>query len=1172
MRKLLLIALFSCLAAASCDKSEPKTPATAEAPSWTASVAELESTSDGLIEVQTAEGADFEPWRGGQPIPAGAVVRTPADVRATLSLPGDGRLTMNHSTQAHLRTKSEIVLREGQAVLAYPAGGSSDVTVELPTGNVVLHGTKVALFASEKLSSVTVTQGLVEVQHGGQSFEARAGQELLLPKEGSPVLTESSDLGQRVGWSEIGPADAALPAVPRGLGKLVGKTPGGETEHRLDLRAHNVDVTIRGNLAYTEIHETFENPTGQTLEGVYRFPLPADARISRLALKVGNKWMEGEFLETARAERIWKDVIEQWRDPAMLKWKEGNTFELRIFPIDPRTKREVKIGYVQRLQPSSGGYNYTYPMPVDREATIPADSFSFEARLHEHDPTLPLEVAGYPADIENTATKDDKAITTVRWDKKDFVASGDLAIRFGTNESGGLRTYTYLDKKNEDPYAVFVLRPDLPAASEVQPRDFVFVVDQSISQTGVALDLQRRLLPRLIREMDPLDRLTVVACSERCQPVGSPEFAHPSAAVADNVTEALQKLQARGATYPVESVRVAAELLRRREGGKREAHVVYFTDGIASAGELRPGPAGDAVRRTLQPFDARLSVVDFGGNTDDLMLKALATAGRGRSMTVDPMASMTAQALEILSGHYRSILTNPTIQGPRGVRIEGEFPNAIAAGDELVFAARFDEGASGSLTLTGQMNGQETKLEYPVKLSAQRSGNTFVPGEWAARRIEALELAPEDHRSEIIQLSTRYGVLSRHTTLLALESQQMMDEFGVRARDRRQWDGEASAELAEDSADEMKSAFAEAEPMPVEEAPMRPPSKRSTASKPKKKMARPMNKSAPSSAAPAGDVNDGVFDALEMPDTQLGGFGSGRVATRRSRRHRPYRTYRTTAVSEAVPTTDWERKNAERKERDLQSDPDNRTKRMRLIRALIRANQISEAKRQTDDWLQTNPLDPEAIVQRAQLQARVGDLDSFYETLLGAADAAPRGEWLLKRIGEAAKAQGDEALACAYDVSLEATAKRPPEDPADILACPVATHVSAWFGAPEPNRVPSSGGEKLNGALHVTLESTSGDWDIALIEPSGRLLWWGSARQRLKFSGVVGSNQTEQLALPSLRQGTYSVVAIPRDASAGDVLSVVVKTRSGTKRFRHEATAAVPLEVAEVTYNVRRGY
>jgi len=57
-------------------------------------------------------------------------------------------------------------------------------------------------------------------------------------------------------------------------------------------------VRIVGNVARTEIEEVFSNSADDVLEGIYRFPLPPDAQIERLALKATR--VEGGYRVTGR--------------------------------------------------------------------------------------------------------------------------------------------------------------------------------------------------------------------------------------------------------------------------------------------------------------------------------------------------------------------------------------------------------------------------------------------------------------------------------------------------------------------------------------------------------------------------------------------------------------------------------------------------------------------------------------------------------------------------------------------------------------------------------------------------------------------------------------------------------------------------------------------------------
>src|SRR6185503_4590196 len=115
------------------------------------------------------------------------------------------------------------------------------------------------------------------------------------------------------------PGEAAVP----GVGELRAHKPGEEKRDRpLRLERHKVTVRIAGTVARTEIEEVFHNDGGDVLEGVYRFPLPAGARVDRLALEVDGRLEEGAFVDRERAARIWRGVIRQATPKQLQKQEE----------------------------------------------------------------------------------------------------------------------------------------------------------------------------------------------------------------------------------------------------------------------------------------------------------------------------------------------------------------------------------------------------------------------------------------------------------------------------------------------------------------------------------------------------------------------------------------------------------------------------------------------------------------------------------------------------------------------------------------------------------------------------------------------------------------------------------------------------------------------------------
>src|SRR5262249_56146747 len=141
-------------------------------------------------------------------------------------------------------------------------------------------------------------------------------------------------VGYGVGWTRDLMAAAETPLVPASQyegGSLVAVDPEGQ-EAKLSLRKYHVDVHVEDGFARTTIDQTYFNHTPARLEGTFYFPLPPDASLSRLAMYVDGKLMEGGMVDRDFGRQTYERIVHTQRDPALLEWLDGSTFKMRVFP------------------------------------------------------------------------------------------------------------------------------------------------------------------------------------------------------------------------------------------------------------------------------------------------------------------------------------------------------------------------------------------------------------------------------------------------------------------------------------------------------------------------------------------------------------------------------------------------------------------------------------------------------------------------------------------------------------------------------------------------------------------------------------------------------------------------------------------------------------------------
>jgi hypothetical protein len=779
-----------------------RSPSQAATRAWHGKVAKIAksgadlASSQGLT-VVTPSGK--LPLGEGAEIKAGMHIATDGKTRARLWLDDGSSIVLDRATDVTVESTPRTLTVNDGAILADVAHleNAPWAKVKTPNGDVKVLGTKFSVTSATDRTNVEVLRGEVEVQAGNDSRKVSAGQEGVVGKDGKVDVAPANDLAQRAAFGEqlISTHNEDTEAPASGLGELRAKRPGrtDEKDHAVRLQRHAVKVRIAGNVARTEIDETFANDTDDELEGIYRFPLPPGAQIERLALEVDGKLLDGEFIDKAKAAAIWRGAIQNaaprspkpkeeivwvpgpWHDPALLEWQRGGRFELRIFPIPKRGSRRVVIAYTETVAPVSGIRRYVYPLPQGSSSKIAIDQFSVDARVLGHNGKVPVRARGYELEKKSDEGQSAEHLTSTM---TAFTPSGDLAIEYALDDAstdasawgyraepraaaasdpkadpkkakdetlvsgsrgsaaGGTRDG---DPVGNDPFVAIALRPKLPKWSESKPRDQVIVVDAGRTMFGERFVRAKRLAIQMTQEMDRRDRVTVLACDVTCRALPG-GFVAPGAPSAHDVDAFLQATTPDGASDLAGAVRAAAKVSGHE--ASRDLRIVMLSDGVATAGYRSAArvSADVADALTSQADGARSSVVTvpIGADADVNLLSDIARGGGGVVVPYQPGQRLEATAIEVLNATYGTTLRDVEVVLPEGLRDSA--PATIAplrAGSETIITARMSgDSVKGDIVLRGKVGGDPFEAKYPIDVRATTdAGNAFVPRLFAAARI-----------------------------------------------------------------------------------------------------------------------------------------------------------------------------------------------------------------------------------------------------------------------------------------------------------------------------------------------------------------------------------------------------------------------------------------------------
>ncbi len=679
--------------------------------------------------------------------------------------------------------------------------------VESAHGRAVVLGTRFVMSAAEDRASAAVLRGRVRLESGGGGLLLRAGEHGLIEPEASPRKLPATRVSHEVEWAREALAATDDGPAPIRRGNLLARNPNWGGDWPLPLRAMKLDIYIEDGVARTTVDQTFFNPSYSQLEGVYSFPLPPEAALSRLAMYVDGRLMEGGVIERQRGRDVYESIVHRRRDPALLEWMQGNNFRVRVFPLPGRTEKRVLMSYTRRLDNLYGGYRARVPIPALDQ---PVDQVTFTVRVADGER---WELGSSSHHLE-LSTLDGARVGT--WSADDVELGRDLELELRPRANAAARRASATrrelapkDKAGEGALWMVRARPELPQrSSERAPRRWVVLHDTSASRGASELRAQQRLLLRLLGELDEQDEFTILAFDRSRRLMGE-GFTRVDQASAEDVRRFLERESAARVgdtdlSAAIEQALMMLEGASRPDGAAMEPHVLYLGDGM-----LTPAGAGaEARREELAALREQLAgkasfvAVSVGDPVDAPGLQSLADASGGLYVALPTGADLAWSALELVAtlNTSRALELTASLLGADGQPLAGaellRSRASLSDGEELVVLARAPKDAEPrAVELSGTVDGApwSTRLELARSESGGDAG--YLPRLWAQARIDALldparedmsKLAGDEEgdaaeraRREVTELGLAHFLVTPYTSLLVLEREQQYRRFDV---------------------------------------------------------------------------------------------------------------------------------------------------------------------------------------------------------------------------------------------------------------------------------------------------------------------------------------------------------------------------------------------------------
>ncbi|MEM7256991.1 MAG: marine proteobacterial sortase target protein [Pseudomonadota bacterium] len=587
------------------------------------------------------------------------------------------------------------------------------------------------------------------------------------------------------------------------------------TQATAPLLSTEVTMSISGMLVRTALTQRFTNDTAYWQEGIYVFPLPDDASVDTLEMKIGERIVKGTIQTREQAARQYETARAQGKKASLVGQQRANLFTTRVANIPPGESIDITIEFQSAVHYDDGIFSTHFPLTITPRY-IPGSRLAaeepLEGELEQSDagwsnmsgitpPVVPSQQAarttitvdlnaGLP--LQSITSNTHQIIATEadhaegggnRWQVQlaasEIPMDRDFILQWAPPMGQSPRAAVFREDRiktaegatstaTTSTYASIMLLPPQQLFDGDRPaREVIFVIDTSGSMQGESIVQARKALAFGIDRLSDQDTFNVI------------EFDNDASALFNNVQPAntanrtraidwVNRLYADGGTEIAAAMKLALKNSQSDAGRLRQ--IVFVTDGSVGNEE----EIFHYIDKHLG--QSRLFTVGIGYAPNTWFMRKASEAGRGSYVSIANTRDVSNNMLQLFNKLERPVLTDVQLDVV-GADNPERYPLTIPdlyAGEPIEADLRWENGLDNAeIIVSGEHAGQawHRKLNLPDASGTQSQ----LAKRFAYKKIESLEDNrlfsdnPAKIETRITDIALDYGLVTAYTSLIAVE-------------------------------------------------------------------------------------------------------------------------------------------------------------------------------------------------------------------------------------------------------------------------------------------------------------------------------------------------------------------------------------------------------------------
>ncbi|UZE96577.1 marine proteobacterial sortase target protein [Alkalimarinus alittae] len=477
------------------------------------------------------------------------------------------------------------------------------------------------------------------------------------------------------------------------------------------LLEEDVTINVSGLILTATLKQRFKNDSNEWLEAVYVFPLPENAALYQMEMRVGDRLIKGQVKEKSQAKKIYQNAKAEGKKAALVEQHRPNLFTNNIANIPPGETIEVMLEYNQVIRYDQGEFELRFPLTTTpryfpgvavsengQRENVSMDEASAETIAHHinlqnpstaidtstgwalpttqvadahqvspftiplasmpvdtHKVTLTAEIdAGFPIDGVSSLSHQVEVLPAksgyqIALKDGKSPMDRDFVLTWKPQVGAEPKAALFTEEWQGERYSLLMVVPPQQLPEEmVLPREQVFVIDTSGSMGGESIRQAKASLEKALMNLRSSDRFNVIEFNSYTHSL----FQHSVPASQSNINEArnyVKNLQADGGTE------MASALTAGFSGSIYPGYlrqVIFMTDG--SVGNERA--LFNQIERELG--DSRLFTIGIGSAPNSYFMRKAAEFGRGSFTYISNLNEVEVKLKKLFDKLRAPVLSN----------------------------------------------------------------------------------------------------------------------------------------------------------------------------------------------------------------------------------------------------------------------------------------------------------------------------------------------------------------------------------------------------------------------------------------------------------------------------------------------------------------------------------